>query len=196
MPDSNSFPFLKLPFLVIQNVVHHMSCTEITELSLCSRRSKRVVQSVRCPEPTYIKIYLHRKNMSIYVMNRNRAQCSFWTVAMRRENDPFKYRVDTIGGVDVRIAKINEWGFQIEAVENPEKPLKLVVDHLKDVFKLPLEVVLMPNKINDFLRFIPIFPVCKHFLLNGGEAITKEELKYIKDNVVVEKVFDCSIPIN
>ncbi|KAF1763926.1 hypothetical protein GCK72_003872 [Caenorhabditis remanei] len=198
MPDSNSFPFLRLPFLAIQNVVHHMSCTEITELSLCSRRSKSIVRSVRCPEPTYIEIYLHRKNMSIYVMNRNRAQCSFWTVAMiqRGKKDPSKYRVYTIGGVDVRIAKIQEWGFRIEAVENPEKPLKLVVDHLRDVFKLPLEVVFMPDKIKDFLRFIPIFPVCKTLLLNGGEAITKEELEYIKGNVVVEYLFDCSIPIN
>ncbi|EFP08998.1 hypothetical protein CRE_22541 [Caenorhabditis remanei] len=104
MSDSPSFPFLKLPFLIIQNIVYHMSCTEITELSLCSRRSKRVVQNVRCPEPSYIQIYLHRKNMSIFIMNRDRVQCSFWTVARRRENDLFKYRVYTIGGVNVRIA--------------------------------------------------------------------------------------------
>ncbi|EFP09029.1 hypothetical protein CRE_22490 [Caenorhabditis remanei] len=107
-----SFPFLKLPFLAIQNTVRNLSCIEI-----------------KCIEPY----------------------------------------------------------FMIDGTHEPETVMKALVDHLKDVFKLPLEVNFKPYKMENFFRFLPVFPICKRFYFHATEGVSEEELKYVKDNVVVEQ---------
>ncbi|KAF1763935.1 hypothetical protein GCK72_003881 [Caenorhabditis remanei] len=152
------FPFLKLPFLPIQNIVHNLSCTEIIELSLCSRRSKRLMQSIRHPEPTHIEIIIDQYRMYVALRNGIK-QCLFWSI---RTESHIKYnRVDTIENVRVRVLKLTGPNFMIDGTHEPETVLKALVDHLKDVFKVPLEVNFKPYKMENFFRFLPVFPVCK-----------------------------------
>ncbi|EFP09017.1 hypothetical protein CRE_22492 [Caenorhabditis remanei] len=180
------FPFLKLPFLAVQNIVHNLSCTEIIELSLCSRRSKRLMQSIRHPEPTHIEIIIDQYRM--YVALRNGIKkCSFWSIETDEER-PLKYnRVDTIENDRVRVLKLTEPNFMIDGTPEPETVMKALVDHLKDVFKLPLEVNFKPYKMENFFRFLPVFPICKRFYFHATQGVSEEELKYVKDNVVVEQ---------
>ncbi|EFP09025.1 hypothetical protein CRE_22493 [Caenorhabditis remanei] len=178
------FPFLKLPFLPIQNIVHNLSCTEIIELSLCSRRSKRLMQSIRHPEPTHIEITIDRYRMYVALRNGIK-QCLFWSI---RTESHIKYnRVDTIENVRVRVLKLSGPNFMIDGTHDPETVLKALVDHLKDVFKVPLVVNFKPYKMENFFRFLPVFPVCKRFYFHATQGVSEEELKYVKDNVVVEQ---------
>ncbi|KAF1763946.1 hypothetical protein GCK72_003892 [Caenorhabditis remanei] len=182
-----SFPFLKLPFLAIQNTVHHMSCTEITELSMCSRRSKRLMQSIRHPGLTDIEITIDRLRM--YVTLKNRMEdCLSWSIKTELEVESFRhlYRDDDLGGVNVKVIKFNDSCFLIYAPRQPENFIKTLVDHLKDVFKLPLTVYFKLTEIENYRRFLPIFPVCYRFFFYGIDKISGEELQFIKDNVVVE----------
>ncbi|EFP09064.1 hypothetical protein CRE_22532 [Caenorhabditis remanei] len=154
------------------------------------------MQSIRHPEPTHIEITISRRRMYVSLMHRFEV-CSLWSIIAEYEKRLLEfYRDDIIGGASVRVMKLGDSRFNIDAPQQPENAIKALVNHMKEVFKLPLIVDFRPNGMNDFLRFIPIFPVCKRFLLYGTEPISSQELKYIEDNVVVEERYNCMIPVN
>ncbi|EFP09037.1 hypothetical protein CRE_22536 [Caenorhabditis remanei] len=188
MSDSPSFPFLRLPFLAIQNIVHNLSCTEITELSLCSRRSKRLMQSIRHPGLTDIEITIDRLRMYVALMNGFEV-CSIWSIiktGLNDENFRKLLRDGAIGSVHIKVLKFEGSHFTIDAQQQPENAIKVLVDHLKDVFKLPLTVLFEPFGLENYRRFLPIFPVCYRLYVYSSDKISEEELQFIKDNVVVE----------
>ncbi|EFP09042.1 hypothetical protein CRE_22491 [Caenorhabditis remanei] len=144
------------------------------------------MQSIPHLEPTDIEITIDRLRMYIALL-KGLEVCSLW--AITNDNDERRqrlYRNSMVEGVAVRVLKLRESRLQINAPHQPEIAMKAIVGHLKDVFKLPLTTYFRPNRIQNFLRFLPVFPVCKRFYFHATEGVSEEELKFVKDNVVVE----------
>ncbi|EFP09058.1 hypothetical protein CRE_22542 [Caenorhabditis remanei] len=143
------------------------------------------MQSIRHPEPTHIEITIYRRLMYVSLVKRSFV-CSLWAIEAKNGRCQHLYRDNVIGGVAVRVLKLGQTRFRIDAPQQPENAMKALVDHMKDVFKLPLTVLFEPFGLENYRRFLPIFPVCYRFYVYSSDKISEEELQFIKDNVVVE----------
>ncbi|EFP09009.1 hypothetical protein CRE_22540 [Caenorhabditis remanei] len=146
-----------------------------------------VEKSIRHPEPTDIEITIYRRLMYVSLVKRSFV-CSLWAIQAKDGKCQHLYRDDVIKGVAVRVLKLSQTRFRIDAPQQPENAMKALVDHLKDVFKLPLTVMFEPFGLENYRRFLPIFPVCYRLYVYSSDKISQEELQFIKDNVVVEWV--------
>uniref|UniRef100_A0A1I7TI63 F-box domain-containing protein n=1 Tax=Caenorhabditis tropicalis TaxID=1561998 RepID=A0A1I7TI63_9PELO len=157
------------------------------DFSLCSKRCKRLVQVTR-HNFIGISIEINYLVQLVWVRGPGGKECLTWAgdqLSWSTKN----YEYTKIDGrhmkTIIRASRKSRW----IATQTPEIDLKVIVDHCKEIFRIPIhDVEFNTDRIENFMEYIPIFSECSTMYLQARN-LSEEDIEAFKDQITVEYKF-------
>ncbi|KAF1763451.1 hypothetical protein GCK72_011717 [Caenorhabditis remanei] len=193
------FNFSKLPLLALEQIIDGMHLTEIVNLSLCSKRSKKTVATARTIPKTHMDIDIDRNHFRICVYTAdNKETVSIWTMVDKNadQGDNREFSVDGIEGlIRTNPSSTDTYCEAFNFTSTPQRiaaSMAPIISHLLQA--LPNCQVKFLNV--DFLRLFHFNFETALATVKSAEIVTltnqfmRYQSKYILTNIRITKIYE------
>lgn len=192
MEHNTKFLLLHLPILALQNCLKFLDVYEFIDFSLISKRTKRLASTV-CRQQIGINIQFQRCSL-IYLTLPNYPDTE-WLILFHDDVDDFPIKhLRKINGKSV-LSAIEEGAGQTSYFHrlnfsggNSNENTKWMVEHLKEVFRSPIECVSLDMSVEiGALDWLQKFQPSIDFFSGKGQVHSNDHLSFILSNLQIKK---------
>ncbi|KAF1764683.1 hypothetical protein GCK72_004632 [Caenorhabditis remanei] len=177
--NAPKFRLLHLPRLALESVLSNFDHLDRFEFSTCSKRCKRVVESLKhgCTE---IEVELFYDLTSVTVISGSTLKEYTWFYLFKSPPSG-DHQFVTFNGRTVRMRKTHG---TVCIYCSEGLTVKALVDHLVETFKVPIKTLkFFIQNFENYLDFVQFFPKCDNLRICEVGSISKEDITYLKEHV-------------
>ncbi|KAF1764680.1 hypothetical protein GCK72_004629 [Caenorhabditis remanei] len=179
--NAPKFRLLYLPRLALESVLSNFDHLERFEFSTCSKRCKRVVESLKhgCIE---IGVRINHRLTSVTVISGSTLKAFTW-FHLFKSPPSGNHQFVTLNGRTIRMTK-NPRRVSFYCPRELTVDTKALVDHLVETFRVPIKILEFEmDYFNDYRDFVQCFPKCDNLRISGVWPISEEDITYLQEHV-------------
>ncbi|EFP02162.1 hypothetical protein CRE_24992 [Caenorhabditis remanei] len=185
--NAPKFRLLHLPRLALKSVLNNFDHLERFELSTCSKRCKRVVESLKhgCIQ---IGVQINHRLTSVTVSSGSTLKEYIW-FHLFKSPPSGDHQFLTLNGRTIRMTKDssmleNSKSVSFYCPRELTLDIKALVNHLVEIFKVPIKTLRFDmDDFDDYRDFVQCFPKCDNLKIYRTRPISVEDKTYIKEHV-------------